>query len=70
MAECYKRFIMLLDKNSMNTCPSLPKCVFTVKANHSCINLEQHYTSTNLLNGFIIHYSALDRYVETDACRT
>ncbi|KAI6176289.1 Glycosyltransferase family 92 protein [Aphelenchoides bicaudatus] len=71
LTECYKRFASLLDHHSMNACPSLPKCQLPVKANHSCMNLEQHYTSTNLLNGFVIHHSVLDEYVETkEACRT
>ncbi|KAI6218817.1 hypothetical protein M3Y99_01688200 [Aphelenchoides fujianensis] len=71
LIECYHRMITLLDHNSLNACPSLPKCNLQVKSNHSCINLEQHYESSNLLNGFVLHYSSFNDYVETqDSCRT
>ncbi|KAI6200747.1 Glycosyltransferase family 92 protein [Aphelenchoides besseyi] len=71
LVACYRRMITLLDHNSLNACPSLPKCNLEIRSNHSCINLEQHYDSINLLNGFVLHYSSFNDYVETmNFCRT
>ncbi|KAI6192829.1 Glycosyltransferase family 92 protein [Aphelenchoides fujianensis] len=35
LIQCYHRMITLLDHNSLNACPSLPKCNLQVKSNHS-----------------------------------